>query len=83
MQLLQYISDYTGKHTAVIIPISVWENILQKYPDLALLEQELSEEKTLPGKHTMGDFAGTLPTYRGDAFLNHVEQSRDEWDRNF
>ena len=67
----------------MVIPISVWENIVHKYPDLRFLEQELSKEKTLPGKYAMGDFAGTLPTDRADALLKHVEQSRNEWDRDF
>lgn len=83
MQPLQYISDSTGKHTAVVIPISDWENIVRKYADLKLLEQESSKEKALPGKYTMGDFAGILTPDRADALLKHAEQSRNEWDRDF
>jgi hypothetical protein len=82
MQPLQYISDYTGKHTAVVIPISEWETIVRKYADLKLLEQE-SKEKTSPGPYTMGDFVGILAPDRADALLKHVEQSRSEWDRDF
>ena len=82
MQPLQYRSDYTGKHTAVVIPISEWETIVRKYGDLKLLEQGSSKEKVLP-QYTMGDFAGTLPVDRADALLKHVEQSRNEWDRDF
>jgi len=83
MQPLQYISDYTGKHTAVVIPISEWESIVRKYADLKLLEQESSQEKVLTGKYTMGDFAGILAPDSADALLKHVEQSRSEWDRDF
>ncbi|WP_431216972.1 hypothetical protein ACQ86N_21915 [Puia sp. P3] len=83
MQPLQYISDYTGKHTAVVIPISEWENIVRKYADLKLLEQESSNEKAVSGQYTMGDFAGILAPERADALLKHVEQSRSEWDRDF
>lgn len=83
MQPLQYISDYTGKHTAVVIPISEWEIIVRKYADLKLLEQESSKDKTLPGKYSMGDFAGILAADRADALLKHVEQSRNEWNKDF
>ena len=83
MQPLQYISDYNGKHTAVVIPISEWENIVRKYADLKLLEQESSKEELVSGKYTMGDFAGVLSPDRADALLKHVEQSRSEWDRDF
>jgi len=83
MQPLQYISDYTGKHTAVVISISEWENIVRKYADLKLLEQESPKEKALPGKYTMGDFAGILAPDRADALLKQIEQSRNEWDRDF
>jgi len=83
MQPLQYISDSTGKYTAVVIPISEWENIVRKYADLKLLEQESSKEKPSHGNYTMGDFAGILASDRADALLKHVQQSRNEWDRDF
>ena len=83
MQRLQYISDYTGRHTAVIIPISEWESIVRKYADLKLLEQESSLEKESSDKYKMGDFAGILTPDKADALLQHVEQSRNEWDRDF
>ena len=83
MQPLQYISDSTGKHTAVVIPISEWEMIVHTYADLKLLEQESSGEKMPSGKYNMGDFAGILDTKIADALLKHIEQSRDEWGRNF
>jgi len=31
---LQYLSDYSGKPTAIVIPISEWEGIVQKHADL-------------------------------------------------
>jgi len=83
MQSLQYISDYTGKHTAVVIPISEWENIVRKYTELKGLELESSKQNALSGNYTMGDFAGILAPERADALLKHVEQSRSEWDRDF
>ena len=32
----QYISDNSGNKTAVVIPISVWENIPEKYKNLEI-----------------------------------------------
>ncbi|MGZ3835388.1 MAG: hypothetical protein ACXVB0_17835 [Mucilaginibacter sp.] len=82
MQSLQYISHYTGKHTAVVIPISEWEKIVRKYNDLRLLEQNSSKENLFPVRHTMGEFAGSLAPDRADAILKQIEQSRNEWDRD-
>lgn len=82
MQLLQYLSDDTGKHTAVVILISEWENIIRKYPDLRLLEQSSSTQQTSTGKYTMGDFVGTLASDSADPLLKYVGQSRDEWDKD-
>ena len=83
MKPLEYISDYTGKHTAVVIPISEWENIVRKYAELKGLELESPRQNALSGKYTMGDFAGILTSERADALLKHVDQSRNEWDRDF
>jgi hypothetical protein len=74
---LQYLSDYTGKHTAVVIPIQEWEAIVRKHADLKSLEQEAPTRK-----YTMGDFAGILSKEQGDELLKSVEQSRNEWDRD-
>lgn len=68
MLSLQYLSDYTGKHTAVVIPIALWEKIVCKYPDLRLLEQHPSREKACLRKHTMGDSAGSLASDSADGF---------------
>jgi hypothetical protein len=83
MKPLEYISDYTGKHTAVVIPISEWENIVRKYAELKGLELESPKQNALSGNYTMGDFAGILTPERADTLLKHVEQSRNEWDRDF
>lgn len=79
---LQYLSDYTGKHTAVVIPIIEWEAIISKHSDLKSLEQEPSKDISVK-KYTMGDFKGILSSESADELLKHVEQSRNEWDRNF
>jgi hypothetical protein len=83
MKPLQYISDYTGKHTAVVIPISEWEKIVRKYSDLKLLEGDSPGVDVIHGVSTMGDFAGTLSPETADALLTYVEQSRGEWDKGF
>lgn len=81
MQPLQYISDSTGKHTAVVIPISEWENIIRKYAELKGLDVT-SSRQGVSDKYTMGDFAGILSPERADALLKNVEKSRGEWDRD-
>ena len=83
MKPLEYISDYTGKHTAVVIPISEWENIVRKYAELKGLEMESPKQNALSGSYTMGDFAGILTSDRANMLLKLAEQSRNEWDRDF
>jgi hypothetical protein len=76
---LQYLSDYSGKHTAVVIPIGEWENIVNKHADLRSLEQP--EPTSHPsGKHTMAEFAGSISKEMAEQLQKHVEQSRNEWD---
>jgi hypothetical protein len=39
---LQYISDYNGNKTAVIIPIADWQSLTKKYKDLE--EKNITED---------------------------------------
>jgi putative addiction module component (TIGR02574 family) len=39
MNTLQYIQDFTGATTAVIIPIDEWNKITEKYSDVEQLPQ--------------------------------------------
>ncbi len=76
---LQYISDQPGAHTAVIIPIGEWNEIVNKHSDL----KELEETVSVPGKKLpMSAFKGMLSKERGEELKKYVEQSRKEWDRN-
>jgi len=77
---LQYISDNAGNHTAVIIPIAEWNNITAKHEDLKELTNE-PEKKSNQKKPS--DFAGTMSNAEAEKLRKHVEQSRNEWERNF
>lgn len=72
---LQYITDTTGTHTAVIIPINEWELITRKYKDLKSLETVTEKPKI-----KLSDLAGKLPKETADVMLNYVAESRNEWD---
>jgi hypothetical protein len=73
---LQYLSDASGKPTAVVIPIKEWEMLKEKHQDLQQLEKPNSIHKKKPS-----DFAGTLPADIAEAMQAYVEKSRNEWDR--
>ncbi len=76
---LQYISDQSGAHTAAIIPIGEWNEIVNKHTDL----KELEETVSVSGKkRPMSAFKGMLSKDRGEELQKYVEQSRKEWDRN-
>lgn len=79
---LQYLSDYSGKPTAVVIPIADWKAMLSKYTDLQSLESTTDNKPSAAKEYTMADFMGTISTKTANALLSHVEQSRNEWDRN-
>ena len=74
---LQYISDDSGNHTAVIIPIDEWNEITAKHEDLKEFDKPKSVSKKKPS-----EYAGTLSKEEGKKFLEYVEQSRNEWERN-
>lgn len=74
---LQYISDNTGKHTAVIIPISEWNNITAKHEDL----KELMEDEA-PQINNASRFKGLLTNEEAAKYDDYLKQARTEWDRN-
>lgn len=74
---LQYISDNSGNHTAVIIPIDEWNNIIAVHTDLKELENENIAPKRKPS-----DFIGSLSKETAKKMLLDIEQSRNEWERN-
>lgn len=74
---LQYISDNTGRHTAVIIPIAEWENITTRHSDV----KELLEEKTQPANNA-SRFKGLLTNEEADKYHKHLKKARSEWDRD-
>ena len=75
---IQYISDNSGNHTAVIIPINEWNEITTIHEDLKKLE---NQEKSIPKKKP-SDFAGTVSKEEGEKFHKYLKQTRNEWDRN-
>jgi hypothetical protein len=74
---LQYLSDATGKPTAVVIPIKDWEILKEKHQDLQLLEKPASGSKKKPS-----DFRGSITKEMAQELNQYVEQSRREWDRD-
>jgi hypothetical protein len=73
---LQYLSDASGKPTAVVIPIKEWEMLKERHQDLQQLEKPNFSLKKKPS-----DFAGTLPADIALLLQYHVAQSRNERDR--
>jgi hypothetical protein len=74
---LQYISDNSGNHTAVIIPIAEWNYITAKHEDL----KELMEER-MPKKNNASRFKGLLTNEEAEKYHQHLKQARSEWDRD-
>lgn len=73
---LQYLKDKHNKTTAVVIPIREWEKIIETHEDINLILQP----QTHLSKKTMKDFRGCISDETANALLEHVMQSRDEWE---
>ncbi|CAN5778313.1 hypothetical protein BH24BAC1_BH24BAC1_01540 [soil metagenome] len=73
---LQYILDETGKTTAVVVPIRDWERMAKKY-------EELRESDYIqPEKKGLSAFIGRISPEEAERLQKHVEQSRNEWERD-
>lgn len=72
---LQYITDNTGAHTAVVIPIIEWEKLTRKYDDLKTLEAAPTKSKV-----KLSDLEGKLSHETAEAMLNYVAESRNGWE---
>ena len=79
MAALQYISDNSGNHTAVIIPIAEWNNITAKHQDLKSLENS----GEIIHKHKPSDFKGCISKETAVKMIADIELSRNEGDRDF
>jgi len=74
---LQYISDNSGNHTAVIIPIDEWNDIVATHEDL----KELTEEKARK-INDVARFKGLLNDEEAKKYHEYLRQARSEWDRD-
>ena len=72
---LQYITDASGEHTAVLIPINEWELITRKHEDLKSLETMAAKPKA-----KLSTLAGKLSYNTAEAMLNYVAEGRNEWE---
>ena len=75
---LQCLSDNLGKPTAVVIPLAEWNSITEKYKDLKILEK-----KDLLKKRKPSDFVGCISKETAEKMVLDIENSRNEWERNF
>jgi len=73
---LQYITDSTGIHTAVLIPIQEWEMMKNRHSDL----EELEKNNNKPPLK-LSELAGKLSYETAEEMLNFVAESRKEWER--
>jgi hypothetical protein len=73
---LQYVSDASGNHTAVLIPITEWELLTRKHADLRALELP---QNPLKNKNP-SDYAGSMPRQVAETFIRYVEEERNHWD---
>jgi hypothetical protein len=79
---LQYISDASGNHTAVVIPIEEWKLLLSKCSELQSLESRSQVGPSSPKPYTMDEFIGKLSPEAAEALQNYTQKSRDEWERD-
>ena len=73
---LQYISDNSGNHTAVIIPINEWNDITTKHEDLKKMEEKTSQA------NNASRFKGLLTDDEAEKYHQYLKKARSEWDRD-
>ena len=76
---LQFLSDDSGKTTAVLVPIHEWEAIIQTHADLKKLVKPSHKEKKLKPS----DFKDIFSKKEGNEFHKYLTKVRKEWDRDF
>ena len=76
---LQYISDNSGNHTAVVIPINEWNNLTAQYGDLKKLEVPAKADD----RRKPSDFQGCISKETALQMISDIELSRNEWERDF
>ncbi|MDO3644510.1 hypothetical protein [Mucilaginibacter sp. L3T2-6] len=76
---LQYVSDNEGRPTAVLIPIAEWNNITAKHEDL----KELEKPRQGSSKGKPSDYVGCISKETALKMISDIEQSRNDWERNF
>ena len=79
---IQYISDASGKHSAVVIPIEEWKVLLTKCSELRSLESSSQSSQASPKPYNMNEFIGKLSPEAAEALQKYTQKSRDEWERN-
>jgi hypothetical protein len=91
---IQYLSDQTGRTTAVLIPIEEWEAITQRHDDLKKLlaeqahtapkagRKELARAVAPPSRPKPSDYRGILSPELTEQLHQHAKEARQEWDRN-
>lgn len=72
---LQYVSDGTGRHTAVIVPIEEWNSLTSDKQKLKAEDKQHAIGSTKPS-----DFRGVISLRTANELLHHVEQARTEWE---
>ena len=73
---LQYLRDKNNNITAVVIPISDWEMIIQTHQDINLMfHPEIKTSK----KMKPSDYRGCIFSETADKLNAHIEKLRKEW----
>jgi hypothetical protein len=67
---LQYLTDDQGRRTAVVLPISDYEELMEDLDDLAVIA-ERRDEPTIPHQEFIGD-----PEIRQQMARSEAEESR-------
>jgi hypothetical protein len=71
----QYLQNDAGETTAVVIPIEDWKTITETYNDLANWGKT-----TFKKNKKASDYKGLLSPTATEAFQQHVQQSREQWE---
>ena len=76
---LQYLSDASGKQTAVVIPLNDWNRLKSKFRGI---EQVISAKLPASKRTKPSDFRGSISKETANDINRYIDESKKEWEND-
>ncbi|WP_257670961.1 hypothetical protein [Parapedobacter tibetensis] len=76
---LQYLSDASGKQTAVVIPLTDWNRLKSKFRGI---EQTINAGLSSSKRTKPSDFRGSISKETAKDINHYIDESKKEWEND-